>query len=168
MDRIKLFKSLILLTTWIAALTFAACGREGTVYGTLNDTYVELNDSVSAYSTLYDAYSGSYGYAQSAYGSGTIDTNSDLIIAVGDGSEGFVVQIYVADIYQITCGYSEALGYNINMEVIMENGDRFIATSGQILFDTCGVYNGERTSGYFQAYFTSGELFGDFQTNIGY
>jgi hypothetical protein len=168
MNRLKLLKPLILTTTLIAVLILASCGREGAVYGTLNTTYVEINDSVSAYSTLYDPYSGSYGYAQSVYGSGTYDTNSDLIITVGDGSEGFVVQIYVADIYQLTCGYTEALGYNIHIELIMENGDRFIASSGQILFDTCGTYNGERTSGYFQATFTSGELFGDFQTNIGY
>ncbi len=168
MNQLKSLNFIILMAALVATLTLGACGREGTVYGTLNNSYVEINDSVSAYSTLYDPYSSSAGYSQTVYGSGGYTENADLIVYIGDGSEGFILELTIANIYSITCGTNEPLGYNINMELVMADGTRYIATSGEVLFDLCGMYNGEKIGGYFQAYFTAGELYGDFQTNIGY
>jgi hypothetical protein len=168
MNHLKLFNILAFALLSAATLLASACGKEGTVYGIINESYVEMKDSVTAISTLYDPYSGTNGYSQTVYGSNSYSQLSDLIITVGDGSEGFVVQITVNDIYSITCGYSSPLGYNISMELVMSDGTRYLATDGQILFDYCGMYAGEWIGGTFQAYFTSGELFGEFDTKIGY
>ncbi|MFH1729886.1 MAG: hypothetical protein ABIA04_15845 [Pseudomonadota bacterium] len=164
----------ISICCFVLSLAFfvTGCGNHGTVEGTLNGTYYNFKHDTYAFIGSNNAYASSY-YGSSYMGSSSYGSSmgSSATIYIGDVYDYNSMEITIYDLYAITPYTYQDITRNYQIELnYNNNGQSFTsyAAGGQIYFDRIGYYYNDKVSGYFEAYFPEGTLYGDFDAKLKY